>query len=364
MNIVVLGAGGFIGSHLVDGLLRWGHDVVGLDRADDKLVEVLDALPADARRRWTFHHADIRDAMPLVGTLVRRADVVVDLIAHANPSLYVTRPLDVFDLNFLRNLEIARLCVEAGTWLIQYSSAEVYGKATGEPYTEHGTDSVFGPVNKQRWIYAVGKQLLERVLYAHGAAGELRYTIIRPFNFLGPRIDYLVPAGAVGGPRVFPHFMSALLTGGPIRLVDGGSARRAFLDVRDGTAAFRTILDQPDRAHNQIFNVGNPSNEMTVRDFASLMTELWEEITGAPARSTVEVVSGEAFYGVGYEDGDREAPNVSKLRALGWAPVYDLRAAVRGAMEYYLRAEGRGAPAAVVPAAVSLAAGVPATDRV
>ncbi|GJG86379.1 hypothetical protein tb265_15600 [Gemmatimonadetes bacterium T265] len=341
MNVVVLGAGGFIGSHLVDGLLRWGHEVVGLDRTDEKLVEVLDALPPDARRRWTFHHADIREAMSLVGTLVRQADVVVDLIAHANPSLYVTHPLDVFELNFLRNLDVARLCVAADKWLIQYSSAEVYGKITGAPYTEDATDSVFGPVNKQRWIYAVGKQLLERVLYAHGAAGELRYTIVRPFNFLGPRIDYLVPAGATGGPRVFPHFMSALLTGGPMRLVGGGTARRAFLDVRDGTAAFRAILDQPERTRNQIFNVGNPDNEVTVRDFAALMRELWEELTGEPARSTVEVVSGEAFYGEGYEDGDREAPNVAKMCAIGWTPRHSLRSALQNTMTYYLDGTGR-----------------------
>ena len=107
--------------------------------------------------------------------------------------------------------------------MIQYSSAEVYGKAGDEALCrEEATDSVFGPVDKSRWIYATGKLLLERVLHAHGLAGNLEYIIVRPFNFIGPRIDYLVPACAVGGPRVFPHFMSALLTGGPLRLVDGG----------------------------------------------------------------------------------------------------------------------------------------------
>lgn len=241
MTILVLGAGGFIGSHLVEALLTAGHPVVGLDRTADKLPDVVAALPPpDARRRWAYHDADVREAMLLVRDLVARADVVVDCIAHANPSMYVARPLDVFELNFLQNLEVARLCIGTDKWLVQYSSAEVYGKAAGAPYTEDATDSVFGPVHKQRWIYAVGKQLLERVLYAHGDAGELRYTVIRPFNFLGPRIDYFVPAGATGGPRVFPHFMPALLTGGPMRLVDGGLARRAFLHVADGTAACST----------------------------------------------------------------------------------------------------------------------------
>src|SRR5690348_13839622 len=131
MNVLVLGAGGFIGSHLVDGLLDWGHTVVGVDRTGEKLQEVAEGLTADARARWSFRELDVTDAFPEVRRMIADADLVVDLIAHANPSLYVTRPLDVFELNFMQNLEVARLCIEQRKWLIQYSSAEVYGKATG-----------------------------------------------------------------------------------------------------------------------------------------------------------------------------------------------------------------------------------------
>jgi UDP-apiose/xylose synthase len=338
MKIALLGAGGFIGSNIVDNLLSCStHTVTGVDTAPEKLDEVLAPLSAEQRARWQFHQADIRSSMALVRDIIGESDVVVDLIAHANPSMYVSRPIDVFELNFMQNLEVARLCMAQKKWLIQYSSAEVYGKArSATPYTEDGSDSVFGPVSKQRWIYAVAKQLLERVLYAHGEAGDLAYTIVRPFNFLGRRIDYLVPAGAIGGPRVFPHFMSALLSGGPIRLVDGGTARRAFLHIDDATAAFRAILDQPARAQNTIFNVGNPENELTMRELAQLMTDLFEELTGTPSSSAVEVMSGEAFYGEGYEDGDREPPDISRMRAIGWAPTRGLRDTVRDAMLYYL----------------------------
>ena len=338
MKIALLGAGGFIGSNLTENLLECTtHSVVGIDREHDKLTEVLAPMPDSALERWTFHQVDIRTSMPLVRDVIRDADVVVDLIAHANPSMYVTRPIDVFELNFMQNLEVARICMAEKKWLIQYSSAEVYGKAKSDtPYAEDTSDSVFGPVSKQRWIYAVGKQLLERVLYAHGDAGELTYTIVRPFNFLGPRIDYLVPAGATGGPRVFPHFMSALLTGGPMRLVDGGTARRAFLHIADATAAFRTILEQPDRVRNTIFNVGNPDNDLTMAELATMMKELYTELTGEAAISKLEMMSGEEFYGKGYEDGDREPPDVSRMRALGWTPQRNLRDTVRDAMIYYL----------------------------
>jgi UDP-apiose/xylose synthase len=337
MRIAILGAGGFIGSHLVEHLLARGeHEVVGLDISDEKLAGIEGS-------NFAFRRADVRAAPDVVDDVIRRADLVVDLVAYANPSIYVTAPLDVFDLNFVQKLDVARRCIQHGKRLIQYSTAEVYGKATsGESFDEDTSDLVLGPVHRQRWIYATAKILLERVLYAHGAAGDLDYTIIRPFNFIGPRIDYLVPANAVGGPRVFPHFMSALLTDGPIRLVDGGHVHRSFTHIADANAAFQTLLDRPDETRNEIFNVGNPANDTTIRDLATLMIELYEELTGDAPRSEVVEMDGESFYGPGYEDGDRFPPSIAKLQAIGWTPTRGLDVTIRDAMAYYL--EAREAP--------------------
>jgi UDP-apiose/xylose synthase len=336
MTILILGAGGFIGSHLVAHLVGRGeHRVIGLDTVDEKLAGV-------RGRQFTFCRADVRRSGELVEKLIRAADVVVDLVAYANPSIYVIAPLDVFDLNFTQNLQIARLCIRHQKRLIQYSSAEVYGKtASGDLCHEDSTDSTFGPVHKPRWIYATAKLLLERVLHAHGVAGELDCTIVRPFNFLGPRIDYLVEAHAVGGPRVFPHFMSALLTGGPIRLVDGGRVHRTFLHIDDAVTAFQVLLDHPERTRNEIFNVGNPSNNTTIRGLALRMVDLYEELTRLPASSAIVEISGEEFYGKGYEDGDRLPPDISKLQSLGWKPHLDLQTTLRETMAYYLASEER-----------------------
>ena len=112
-------------------------------------------------------------------------------------------------------------------------------------YSEDHSELICGPVTKQRWIYSAGKQLLERVIHAYGLEGQLDYAIIRPFNFIGPRFDYLVPAGNKGGPRVFAQFMSALLTGGPMYLVDGGEQRRSFTHIDDASRGLETILLHP-----------------------------------------------------------------------------------------------------------------------
>jgi UDP-apiose/xylose synthase len=333
VKILLLGAGGFVGSHLVEHLVaRHEHEIVALDVSDEKLGH-LD--PAG----FAFHRYDVRAGGTALETVIAEADVVVDLIAYANPSLYVSAPLEVFELNFLQNLDIAKLCIRYGKRLIQYSSAEVYGKAgSGTMCQEDATDSILGPVDKSRWIYATGKLLLERVLHAYGQAGDLDYTIVRPFNFIGSRIDYLVPAEAVGGPRVFPHFMSALLTGGPIRLVNGGCVHRAFLHIDDANAAFQTLLDAHDAARHQIFNVGNPGNNTTIRALALLMIDIYRSILGEEPTSRLEDIPGEAFYGPGYEDGDRLPPDITRMRSLGWEPRYDLRRALTDAMLYYLPA--------------------------
>lgn len=337
MIIAIFGAGGFCGSHLVEHFLERGKDqVVGLDSTDEKL----NGISGD---NLTFHKADVTNAPGLVDEMIREADIVVDLIAYAHPSKYVEVPLDVVEVNFQRNLDIVQRCIDHDKRLIQFSSCEVYGKPKGqnEVYSEDGSDLTYGPVHKVRWIYAAAKQLLERVIYAHGQAGDLEFTIVRPFNFIGPRVDYLVEAGAMGGPRVFAHFMSALLTGGPMYLVGGGQVHRTFLHIADATAAIQAILDHPEESSNQIFNIGNPVNNIRIRDLARLMMDLYEELVGERPRSELVEVSGETFYGAGYEDSDRLTPDISKLTSLGWQPRHDLRSTFRETMRHYLeRADG------------------------
>ncbi len=333
MKVLVLGAGGFIGSNLVDHLLREGiHDVVGVDMSSNKLAGI-------SGPRFQFIELDVTKSGDAIGALVAGSDVVVDLVAYANPSLYISAPLDVIRLNFVVNLETIEHCVRHGKRLIQYSTSEVYGKPSGPTYREDESDLVVGPISKQRWVYSASKQLLERVIHAYGLSGDLEYTVVRPFNFIGPRFDYLVPAGTMGGPRAFSHFMSALLTGGPIHLVDGGEQRRSFTYIDDANEAFSVLLDNP-KAINEAFNIGNPANDISIRESVALMMRLYEEFTGITPQNEIVDISGEAFYGEGYEDSNRVVPDVSKLEALGWRPRYNLEQTFGATMASYLEHDG------------------------
>jgi len=322
MKLLVIGAGGFIGSNLVEYLIeRNEHEIVGIDIADEKLHDI-------SGSNFTFVESDITKSADLADKLVSESDVVIDLIAYANPSIYVSSPLEVAKLNFFENLKITEMCIKHEKRLFQYSTSEVYGKSGHQgAYNEDTSDLIMGPTTKQRWIYASGKQYLERIIHAHGLLG--------PFNFVGPRFDYLVEAETLGGPRVFAHFMSALITGGPMYLVDGGEQRRSFTHIDDASDAFTILLDSPESV-NQVYNIGNPVTDTSIRDLATYMMDLYEELTGKTPENEMIEISGEEFYGVGYEDMDRVPPDISKLRALGWEPKRGMRKTFVDAVEYNL----------------------------
>lgn len=326
-KLVLLGGGGFIGSNLTRHLVeKTEHSVVVVDLAAEKLAGIDPAA-------FDFLQESVTSAAAM--DACRESDVVVDLVAYANPSLYLEKPLEVFELNFLKNLEVLEVVIEHKKRLVQYSTCEVYGKPTGDSWSEDDSDLVMGPIHMQRWIYAASKQLLERVIYAHGIESDLDYAIIRPFNVIGPRFDYLVPRGSTGGPRVFAHYLSALLSDGPMYVVDGGSQRRVFTHIDDASRAFTTILEASD-SNREIYNVGNPNNSVTVKDFAHRMRTIYSELTGRESQSELVEITGEEFYGKGYEDVDRPPPNIDKLQALGWKPEHDLDETLRDAIAAHL----------------------------
>jgi UDP-apiose/xylose synthase len=197
---------------------------------------------------------------------------------------------------------------------------------------------VLGPVAAQRWTYACAKQLVERVIFAHGAMHGLRYTIVRPFNFIGPRIDFLPGIDGEGTPRVLACFMYALLTGSPLRLVDGGKNRRCFTCIDDAVDACLKIVLKPEASSNHIFNIGNPLNETTIADLAGLMIGLWNRTApeGSVRSSAVETVSSLDFYGPGYEDSHRRLPDITAASSvLGWKPEIDLETALDRTIRWY-----------------------------
>ncbi|MFN8725991.1 MAG: bifunctional UDP-4-keto-pentose/UDP-xylose synthase, partial [Rhodospirillales bacterium] len=176
LKILILGVNGFVGSNLSERILKttdWS--VYGMDIRQDKIEDLI------GNPRFHFVEGDITINREWVEYHVKKCDVILPLVAIATPATYVQHPLKVFELDFEANLAIVRDCVKYDKRVLFPSTSEVYGMSTDTPFDEETSNFVLGPIHKQRWIYSCSKQLLDRVIYAYGAKGELRYTLFRPF---------------------------------------------------------------------------------------------------------------------------------------------------------------------------------------
>ncbi|AMN46470.1 UDP-4-amino-4-deoxy-L-arabinose formyltransferase [Steroidobacter denitrificans] len=339
-RVLILGANGFIGSALTAAILRerdW--EVFGIDLSDHKLGELT------SNPRFKFIEGDITINREWVKYHIKKADAILPLVAIANPAQYVKDPLRVFELDFEANLEVIRDCVNYRKRLIFPSTSEIYGMSPDAELDEESSALVYGPVNKQRWIYAASKQLLDRVIYAYGVRDQFDYTLFRPFNFIGPNLDDIYEAKE-GSSRVFTQFLSNIMHRHPIRLVDGGEQKRSFTYIDDAVECLLRIIDNKNGvASREIFNIGNPANCMSVKDLAHLMVETAQEFPqwSERARTTsITSVPSADYYGQYYQDIQTRVPSIRKtVERLGWAPTADLQAAIRKTIEYYVRSESR-----------------------
>ena len=347
LKIMILGANGFIGSALTNAILRsrpW--EVYGIDLADNKLQ----GLPQTGR--FHFVEGDITINKEWVEYHVKKCDAVVPLVAIANPAQYVKDPLRVFELDFEANLAVVRQCAKYKKRIIFPSTSEVYGMSQDAKLDEATSALVYGPIERQRWIYACSKQLLDRVIYAYGVRDNLDYTLFRPFNFIGPNLDN-VEEPKEGSSRVFTQFLSNVLHRRPIKLVDGGGQRRSFTYIDDAIECLLTILENENgRASRRIFNIGNPANCISIRDLAERTIRIAQEFPvlrdNARATEIVDVSAGE-YYGKYYQDIQVRVPNIEAAqRELGWRPTTDMDTAVRRTIEFYVKQEGFGTRAAAM----------------
>ena len=354
-RFVILGCGGFIGSHLLDALLADPkNSVEGFDLDQRKIENYL------SRPGFRFHRGSIHEAQQ-GGDLekaIEAADVIINLAAICNPSEYNKRPLDVMRHNCLYAIPLLELCARLNKWIIHFSTSEVYGRTissyvNGGDYPdvelfeqdEDKTPLVMGAIRNQRWSYASAKQLAERYIFALHEEQALPFTIVRPFNFFGPRMDYIPGRDGEGVPRVLACFMRALLDGTPIQLVDGGTARRTITSIHDAIDALKLMLERPSKAQNQIFNIGNRENEVSMSELAMSVREIAAQVKGDVGirEHPTEYVSSLDFYGPGYEDCDRRLPNISKAKELlGWVPKRSLDDTLRETIEYYFEHYGPG----------------------
>ncbi len=334
MKVLILGVNGFIGSHLSARILEntdW--HVYGMDLGVDKLRGCLGS------KRFHFVEGDVAINKEWIEYHIKKCDTVLPLVAIATPKTYVENPLGVFELDFEENLRVIRQCVKYRKRVIFPSTSEVYGMCSDRAFDEHTSNFVLGPIEKERWIYSCSKQLLDRVIWAYGRQG-LNFTLFRPFNWIGARLDSLETAKE-GSSRVVTQFIADLVDNEPITLVDGGAQSRSFTYIDDGIDAVMKIIEnRDDRAKGRIFNIGNPENNCTISDLADKLITLFKAHPFYDAKKfnpRVEVKNSRTFYGDNYQDISTRVPSIENARKiLGWEPRVGLDEALRFTLESFL----------------------------
>lgn len=339
MNILILGANGFIGTHLSEAILaQKDWHIHAMDLTQDKLSNCLE------HPHFHFTKGDMLKEKDWIRSHIQQCDVVLPLVAVATPALYVQDPLRVFELDFEANLEIVRLCAEYGKRVIFPSTSEVYGMCPDSEFNEETSPLVTGPINKERWIYSTSKQLMDRVIYAYGKHKNLAYTLFRPFNWYGPRLDNVLNPKR-GGSRVLTQFIGNILRGEDINLVAGGAQQRCFTYIDDGIdALLRIIENKNNAAHNRIFNIGNPDENISIRTLAETLIKLISSHYPAYAEQAKAVkltdVDPKDYYGEGYQDVSLRVPAIEQIKKhLNWQPTTDIESGLRQTLDFYLLPE-------------------------
>jgi dTDP-glucose 4,6-dehydratase len=253
---VILGAAGFIGSHLVDRFLAEGWTVLGVDSLITGTLRNI--LHLKGNPRFSFREADVCDGFD---GLEGPVHAVLDFASPASPVDYLEHPFETLRVGSVgveRALDLAR---EKGATFLLASTSEVYGDPLEHPQKE----SYWGNVNPvgPRAVYDEAKRFAEAITMAYRRYRGVDTRIARIFNTYGPRMR-------LDDGRVVPTLVAQALRGEPLTVFGDGSQTRSFCYVDDNVEGMWRLLHS--READPV-NIGNPE-EMTILAFARAVQRL------------------------------------------------------------------------------------------
>ncbi len=313
--ILVTGGAGFIGSHLVERLLKDGETVVVIDDFSTGSPDNLSAVKSNPHLR--IFPSRICDCAELPD-LVASAGFVFHLAATVGVDLVVKSALHVLEASFNETQILLRAAAQHATPLLLTSTSEVYGKSLKPEFSEED-DLLIGPPGQSRWSYACSKLTDEFLALAYARERNLPVTIARLFNTVGPR-----QTGQHG--MVLPRFIAAAKSGDPLRVFGDGAQSRCFGFVDDVVEAL-VRLRQCAPARGEIFNIGG-TEEVSIQELAQLV------VATLGSKSRIEKIPYDQAYAPGFDDMRRRKPRVEKLeRFVHFKPQTTLREIIRRTAE-------------------------------
>lgn len=271
--VLVTGAAGFIGSHVVDLLLARDYHVLAIDDLSHGKRENLAVHHGDRRLKLVV--ADLRDDFAAALAGLPRPEAVLHLAAQISVPRSVDDPLADLDINLRATVRLLHWAAAAGARrLVLASSAAVYGDPARMPVSEDMCDRPSSP-------YGVSKRAAELYLHCLGPSLGIRTAALRLFNVYGPRQD---PGSPYSG--VVSQFMARALAGEPLTIHGDGGHTRDFVHVTDVAHAFLAALEAP-HLDGLIANIGS-AHATTIRQLAAAIVDTAASaspIVHAPARA-------------------------------------------------------------------------------
>lgn len=305
---VVTGGAGFIGSHLCDALLAFGHKVICVDN----LVTGSEKNIAEARKNpnFSFIKQDIIERAPHVTGPV---DFVFNLASPASPADFTRLAEEIALVNSVGTIHMLEFAKAQNARYLEASTSEVYGEPKEHPQKE----TYWGNVNPNgvRSCYDESKRFAEAMTMVYVRKYNLDARIIRIFNTYGPRMRK-------DDGRVVSNFINQALEGKPLTVYGEGTQTRSFCYVSDLVSGIMKAM-LTENLKGEVFNLGN-SEEYQVRELA-------EKILAVTASSSV-IDQGP----LPEDDPTQRKPDISKARSLlGWEPRVSLDEGLKKTIEYY-----------------------------
>lgn len=296
MRVLVTGGAGFIGSHVVDWLIRQDDEVTALDDLSTGSYRNIRHLQDNPNFRFT--NASVLDA-PTLDSEVAKVDVVYHFAAAVGVQLIVDRPLQSLITNIKGTENVLEAAQKHRTKVLLASTSEIYGKSQNGPFKEED-DRLLGSPRKLRWSYSTSKAVDEILAFVYYKELGLPTVVVRLFNTIGPR-----QVGHYG--MVVPRFIAQALRGESLTVYGDGSQSRCFTSVYDVVGAMTRLMEIPN-AEGEVFNIAGRT-EITINELAELIIDR----TGSS--SAIVKVPFEEVYGEGFEDMTRRSADTTKLEA-------------------------------------------------
>jgi len=315
MRCLVTGGAGFIGSHLVDSLIKDKHEVIVVD--DLSTGSLLNIESVLNNKQFEFVKGDIIE-LPELEYLVSKSDIVYHLAAAVGVKLVVNDPVKTIETNVHGTERILKGASRLGTRVLLTSTSEVYGKSEKDLFSEED-DLLIGPSSHSRWSYACSKLLDEFFCMAYYRSSKLPIVIARLFNTVGPR-----QTGRYG--MVVPSFIEHAINGTNLQVYGTGDQTRCFCHVNDTVRALRKLGDSD--ITGEVFNIGSEWN-LSINQLAKLIIDRVNSSSG------IELISYDKAYEPGFEDMIHRFPNIDKIRNnLDWTPEYSIEQTIDDIIDY------------------------------